>query len=286
MSFLTAGAFTSFTANTKAKSAEVNSNFSAVYSFLNTTTSDALIGTLWQKVVSTTGSMTISTTDTVRTALINVNTSAGYTVTLPAAASNTHRMLTLKNTGVTTGAMTVDANGAETIDGTLTVALNSRDGMEIHCDGSNWHRTSRALPGAYFDYRTFTPVLDATVNSPSITYTSQVGLYSRVAAFVFFQVHIEFTNISTAGSGNLVLSGFPVAFAANRILFNLITSNLYVGSAGNDYNYCADTDAAGNATLALKYYKDQVAMAALGTNAINTTGIARVISFNGVYHHI
>lgn len=55
--------------------------------------------------------------------VITCDTSAGnVTVNLPAIASSLKRVLFIKNTDV--GVVTVDANGAETIDGQLTATLN------------------------------------------------------------------------------------------------------------------------------------------------------------------
>jgi hypothetical protein len=60
-----------------------------------------------------------------------------FTITLPAAASNTNLVLTIKNRG--TGIITVDGNASETIDGALTQALTTKTTLVIHCDGSNWN---------------------------------------------------------------------------------------------------------------------------------------------------
>lgn len=246
MSFLTSGAFTTFVAATKAKSAEVNSNNAVIYNFLNTTTSEALFGNIrqsygetttafsfgtsplsvigingatsgvtvvtlptagshphrqitvkrtgsgdvqvspqsgdniddvsaylletpggsitlrsngslsWkiteryqrmsaQRIVSTTGAFAFSTgafevEQKIRTVAVNVNTSTGYTVTLPPVADNTHRILSVKHTGATTGTLTIDGSGSETIDGTTAVYLYRQySKATLHSDGSTWH---------------------------------------------------------------------------------------------------------------------------------------------------
>ncbi len=139
MSFLTSGAFTDFTPNTRAKSAEVDANFAALYKHLFTTTSDILIGSCWQKVVSTAASHTLVSTDSIRALCIDVNTSTGYTVTLPTASVSQHRMLSLKNIGAS-GVLTIDGAGAETIDGQTTAALTAQYSfLHLHCDGTRWH---------------------------------------------------------------------------------------------------------------------------------------------------
>lgn len=62
-----------------------------------------------------------------------------FTVTLPAASSlGAGFVYQIKNIG--TGTVTIDPNGAETIDGQSTVAIaNQYWSLTICCDGSNWH---------------------------------------------------------------------------------------------------------------------------------------------------
>ena len=65
--------------------------------------------------------------------------SAPYTITLPAASGNSGRMLKVKRIDNATHVITIDANGAETIDGFATIALESDfAGLSLLCDGSNW----------------------------------------------------------------------------------------------------------------------------------------------------
>lgn len=73
-------------------------------------------------------------------------TAAALTVTLPAAASVAPGLpFTFKKTDSTANAVTIDASGAETIDGTTTVQLLKQyESCTIVSDGSTWHRTDRA----------------------------------------------------------------------------------------------------------------------------------------------
>ncbi|MCB0428687.1 MAG: hypothetical protein H6585_08360 [Flavobacteriales bacterium] len=62
------------------------------------------------------------------------------TVTLPAAASNTGRIYYIKKTDGTPNTITIDGNGAETIDGATTLVLYVQyDAVRIYCNGSNWY---------------------------------------------------------------------------------------------------------------------------------------------------
>ncbi len=64
-------------------------------------------------------------------------TTGTFTVTLFAASGNAGRILIIKNSG--TGTITVDGNGAETIDGATTQTLSTQwSRITIMCDGTNW----------------------------------------------------------------------------------------------------------------------------------------------------
>lgn len=64
---------------------------------------------------------------------------AGYTITLPAAASNVGRVWTFKKT-TAANKITIDANLSETIDGILTYPLSEYgQSVTLQSDGSNWH---------------------------------------------------------------------------------------------------------------------------------------------------
>ncbi len=72
--------------------------------------------------------------------LLLVDATAGaVTITLPAASSSSGMVLIVKKTDSGANAVTVDANGAETIDGVTTVGLTTQyDSVKIQCDGTEW----------------------------------------------------------------------------------------------------------------------------------------------------
>ena len=72
--------------------------------------------------------------------MILCNAAGGaITVNLPAAVSNSDRIMFIKKTDSSTNAITIDANASETIDGDLTKLLNVQyEAIPIVCDGSNW----------------------------------------------------------------------------------------------------------------------------------------------------
>ena len=67
-------------------------------------------------------------------------TAAGFSVVLPAAATNSGRILNVKKIDATTNVVTIDGNASETIDGALTYAINEQyRSIQLQCNGSNWY---------------------------------------------------------------------------------------------------------------------------------------------------
>lgn len=67
-------------------------------------------------------------------------TGGAITVNLPAASSNTGRILNIKKVDSGANAVTIDANSTEKVDGALTQTLSSvNKAVQIQCDGSNWY---------------------------------------------------------------------------------------------------------------------------------------------------
>ena len=66
-------------------------------------------------------------------------TGAAFTVTLPAAATVSGASISVKKTDSSGNAVTIDGNGAETIDGATTLALSTQyEAVTLWSDGSNW----------------------------------------------------------------------------------------------------------------------------------------------------
>lgn len=100
----------------------------------------------WDLELSGTGmrldatSVTADATVTVNDGLLLVNaTSGNVTITLYTAGSNDGAVVTVKRTDGSTNTVTVDGNGAETIDGRLTWLLPQQyASLTIVSDGTNW----------------------------------------------------------------------------------------------------------------------------------------------------
>jgi hypothetical protein len=63
-------------------------------------------------------------------------TSGTYSVTLPTAVGISGKQYTIKNSG--TGVVTIDADGTETIDGSLTKALVQYNSLTIMSNNTGW----------------------------------------------------------------------------------------------------------------------------------------------------
>lgn len=86
---------------------------------------------------------TVTTTTTLNqthNVVLASDASGDFTITLPAAASNSGKVYYIKKTNSSENEITIDGNGGETIDGATTVVLYVQyDAIRILCDGSNWH---------------------------------------------------------------------------------------------------------------------------------------------------
>lgn len=73
-------------------------------------------------------------------------TSAGFTITLPSAATvGTGWKVSFKKTDATANVVTIDGDGSETIDGSTTYTLTSQNqGVTLDSDGTNWKVISTA----------------------------------------------------------------------------------------------------------------------------------------------
>lgn len=81
-----------------------------------------------------------STTPAAATGLVLADATAGnVTVNLPPAASNADRVLHVKRIDATANTVTIDGDGAETIDGATTASLAVQyESVTLGCDGTEW----------------------------------------------------------------------------------------------------------------------------------------------------
>lgn len=66
-------------------------------------------------------------------------TSAAFTITLPKASTHTGRVVHIKRINAGANNLTVDGDGAETIDGAASITLTAQwESRSLLSDGSNW----------------------------------------------------------------------------------------------------------------------------------------------------
>lgn len=99
-----------------------------------------------QGIIGTAGLLTVDSISTTTTLTANNQvvlcsaSGAAFDVDLPAAASHTGRQYYIKKTDSSANIVTIDPNGAETIDGNTNWQLtNQYQYAAIVSDGTNWH---------------------------------------------------------------------------------------------------------------------------------------------------
>lgn len=210
---------------------------------------------------SSSGTINVTTTDGYE---VVIGTLAGtQTVNLPAAASNTGRILQVKKTGAT-GTVTIDPNASETIDGSTTLVLATQyESVTITCDGSGWSITGN-------------PFATATVGG-GVSAASQnfFGNKTFVTASSFNSM--DFDNTSSSGSTNVVVSagdGSTSGLAYMTFIKNATGAstnwNIGLPVAGNDFFI---KDAAGTR---LKVDKTTTGVSFTGTNT-NDSATAGIV---------
>lgn len=87
--------------------------------------------------VSKTSNYTATLSDDV---ILCDTTGGAFTISLPAAATSTRKVLTIKLINDSDNNLTIDANGGEFIDGALTQVLNMQwQFVTIACNGTAWY---------------------------------------------------------------------------------------------------------------------------------------------------
>lgn len=138
-----------------------------------------------------TATTTHSVADT--TDLLLCSASGGaFTVTLPAAASHSGRILSIKKTDSSLNAVTIDGNASETIDGATTTRLSTQyESVDIICDGTNWHIAARRINTSWTNW---TPTGSWSTN------TSYSGRWRRVGDTGYYDVFISLAGAPTSAT--------------------------------------------------------------------------------------
>ena len=135
-----------FSSGTTISSSAMNTQLNTLYTHVNNIDGDCIQDTSLNKskleagykdktITSITGTYTALSTDEV----ILASAGSAFTITLPTAVGITGRTYTIKKTDASVNAVTLDANGAETIDGALTISLaNQYESVTLVSNGVSW----------------------------------------------------------------------------------------------------------------------------------------------------
>jgi hypothetical protein len=106
-----------------------------------------------------------------------------------------------------------------------------------------------------YEEGTFAPTFIGTVSNPTVTYTGQLGQYTKVGNLVTFRIRLTISS-ATGGSGDLRIAGMPFTpisqddpgFTAVVFSFNFPTNPLRAAVIGGSTQIRIDTTVSSNAT--------------------------------------
>lgn len=93
-----------------------------------------------------------------------------------------------------------------------------------------------------YDEGTWTPAILGSTGNPTVTYSSQIGRYTRIGNRVFFDVDVTISTIS-GGSGNVQIT-LPFVVSGGNAIFAVWTNNLTYQAGVSHYLARGDTAAA------------------------------------------
>lgn len=175
-----------------------------------------------------TAAYAVTTSDVV---LLGDATTAAFTFTLPTAVGKKGRIWYFKKTDSSTNAITLDGNGAETLDGATTYALTAQhDAILIISDGANWQILAKSQASALMVFTIVTANTAMTVDNGYITNSASkldMTLPSACAAGKRFRV---------AGRGT---GGWKIKQNAGQVIHvnNVDTATGTGGSVESNHRY-------------------------------------------------
>lgn len=176
-------------------------------------------------------------------------TSGTFTVSLTAAATlGAGFNVTIWNTSVTSAnAITIDPNGAETIDGVSTIILRRGEGVQIVCDGTNWQTGDKKVMRGYAENLLSTDPRPVASGTGSVS----VGQGATASGNGSFAIggNSSITGLTTAsGTGSLAIGGataganYSTAIGVNGALGVGSVTATGTGSMALGGSYASGTD--------------------------------------------
>lgn len=183
-------------------------------------------------ITSKTAAYTLTASDYTVTA----DASGGaFTLTLPAAASNSGRIFLIKRTDNTpANAVTIDGNASETIDGATTRPLYTQyESLSIQSDGTNWvvldHKCDTSTTA-------YTPTWTASTTNPTIGNGTLSGFWTRNGDRLIGQIRVAIGSTSTAGSGTYRFA-LPTGMTIDSAKISLSTGSTISNTIGDGHLY-------------------------------------------------
>ena len=126
------------------------------------------VATLVQSEVAITAATTLTSTAFGKYYVVS-GTSADYTVTLPAAAGNNGKIISIRIAGDATKLFTIDGNSTELIDGEQTRVMWAGESAVLLCDGSGWTKIAgKSIPFKAAMYNSVNQSLTGNVNTQKL----------------------------------------------------------------------------------------------------------------------
>jgi hypothetical protein len=145
---------------------------------------------------------------TTAVSLTLANTGGGTNATF-AVTENTGVTLNL-NEGATARQLIIQQGGTEVWRLNASGNLAAADGKGIDFSATSGSGTSELL--ADYEHGTFTPTIVGTSTAGVGTYSTQVGVYTKVGNRVFFSIHLNWS--AHTGSGDMNIGGMPFTATA------------------------------------------------------------------------
>jgi hypothetical protein len=195
-----------------------------------------------------TADYTVTTADHGKTVTVDA-TAAPVTVTLPTAASAGDGFnVTVKRIDATTNAVTIDGNGAETIDGALTLLLSTQyEAARLKCNGAAWYEESaRAAHFGSLDEDTAPDLsADFLVTQDVSTFKTRKAKALRFFAPVEPQGRLTLTSATPVLSADVTSAGTIYYTPYKGLFFPLYNGTATIlASIGAELSLVLDSNAA------------------------------------------
>jgi hypothetical protein len=199
--------------------------------------------------------------------------SAGFTVTLPAASTVSGRIFTIKKTDSTFNIVTIDGNGAEPIDGYTTRKLATQnETIKIMSNGSNFIVLERYIPCVV---TAFTMQITGTTSNPSKNGSADdLAFWWREGAFMVIDYYYRHGASGSAGSGSYLFALPTGAPLIDTTKINVSTVNFrgFCGSGhivNNAADYLAYVRPYDTSNLVVTYDQTAATTVVLGSGNVN-----------------